>query len=409
MKNKRIPTILGTLLLLVIVFFGVWLSGQTTHTQSKASGDCSPSGVQTANLTNKSVDISFITTDSCQSSLSINDKTIQNFSQSSTVHYFRVDNLSASTNYQFKAIVGGQEYREESFTFETAPMPSNNTSTANLAWGKILEGTNKASVGSIVYLSIPGAYPLSALTDRNGQWHISMSNSFTEDKSSLFTPATTGSEDIVVYSPDGQITQVENDLQFNDPVPDVYLGQGFQNSIVIPTDIPPELPQPTSFSVGLGSLLTIKYPTEGESITALRPDIFGTSKNNTVINFSLDSAISGTVTSKADGSWNWSPSVNLSLGNHTLVATAGNDTVQRKFSIISPVDSTSPLSFSATPSATVVPIATPTTVIPTVRTGKVSTKSGIPVTGNTSPLYLLLLSSLLTVSFSLYFFNKDEK
>lgn len=326
MKNKRIPTILGTILLLIVLFLGVWLSLRKTNTNSQATDDCTPVGVQTTNLTNKSVDISFLTTSSCSSILNINNQTIPNFKTKTTTHYYRIDGLSSSTQYQYKLIIDGQELSLSDYTFKTAPLPSGNLSTANLAWGKVKLATGQASSDTIVYLNIGGAWPLSALTDSNGQWHVSMSNSFTEDKNSLFTPATAGPEDILVYSTDGQLTQVENDLSKNDPVPDIIVGQGFA----------PQL--------GTGPEATI-VPTK---IITPTPVIIDT---------------------------------NLPA-------------------------------FSASPSATIIPVASPTLLpspVPTIRTGKVSTKSGVPVTGNTNPLYFLLLSSLLTVSFSLYFFNKDEK
>lgn len=415
MKNHRIPTILGTLLLLVVLATGVWLSLQTTNTQSGASGDCSPSGIQVTNLTNKSADISFTTSATCASSLNVDSQTIQNFKSSSTTHYFRVNNLSASTQYQYFIISNGQEHRQVSYVFKTAPLPSGSLPTANLAWGKVVLASGSPSPNSIVYLNISGALPLSALTDSNGQWHILLSNSFTEDKTSLFTPPTTGVEDIYVYSPDGQLTQLENNIASNDPVPNIIVGQGQSNlgQGPISTQVPAKAVA-TSTPIIISTKLKISSPAEGESITALKPDIFGTGKGNSTVNLGVDTATTGTTVSKTDGTWNWSPTANLSLGKHILTVTLGNEILQRNFTIITPSSSTSPLSFSSTPSATVAPVLTSTptsmpTTIPTIRTSKPSTKSGVPVTGTTSPLYFLLLSSLLAGSFSLYFFYKDEK
>lgn len=417
MKNPKIPTIVGTILLLIILYFGVWLSTRVTNTGSKASGDCNPTSLQVTNLTNKSVDISFLTSASCASTLNINSKTIANFKSKSTTHYFRVDGLSASTQYQYSFVIDGNSLSKSEYSFKTAPLPSGNLSTANLAWGKIKLASGQPSVDTIIYLNIAGAWPLSALTDSNGQWHISMSNSFADDKNSLFIPPANGSEDIIIYSTDGQLTQVENSLAKNDPVPDIIIGVGFDTSnfgtgpgtSITPTIV---VATPTSFSVGIGGLLSIDSPKEGESITALKPDIFGSGKSNSVVNLSIDSDIVGKTTSKTDGTWHWSPDKNLSLGKHILTVTLGTELLQRNFTIVTPNSSTSPLSFSATPSATIVPTFSPTiipTLVPTVRTSKPSTKTGIPVTGNTSPLYLLLLSSLFTLSFSLYFFNRNEK
>ncbi len=406
MKNKRIPSILGTILLLFILFAGVWLTLRRTNTVSKASGDCTPTGVQVTNLTNKSADISFLTSATCSTSLTINGKTIPNFGDKLTTHYYRIDNLQASTLYQYYIIANGQQHQQPSFNFKTAPQVSTQTSTANLAWGKVVLASNKPSPNTIIYLNISGAWPLSALTDSDGQWHILLSNSFTQDKSAPFIPPTGGTEDILIYTPDGQLTQVENSLSKNDPVPNIIVGQGFTPQLGTGPGV--TIPVSTSTPIILNSKLSITSPSEGESITSLRPDIFGVGKNNSPVNLSIDTDIIGKTTSKNDGSWNWSPDKNLSLGKHILTVTLGSELLQRNFTIIITTNATSPLSFSATPSATIVPTILPST-IPTVRTSKPSTKSGVPVTGNAFPFYLLILSSLFTLSFSLYFFNKDEK
>lgn len=411
MKNKRIPTILGVILLLFVLFAGVWLTFRPTNTISKASGTCSPTGVQVTNLTNISADISFITTSACSTSVILNGKTVSNYKNKSITHYFRIDNLLASNQYQYYIISDGTEYRQPSFNFKTAPQNTIKTSSANLAWGKVLLSSGKASTDSIVYVNIPGAWPLSALTDINGLWYISLNNSFTDDKLSPFVSPLNGTEDILVYSSDSTLTQVENNLSKNDPVPNIIVGKGFDSNLgtgPVSTVVPTKILTPTPIIIN--TKLSILSPAEGESITALKPDIFGSGKNNSIVNLSIDTVITGTTTSKTDGTWNWSPTADLSLGKHLLTVTLGNELLQRNF-IVSKIasNSTSPLSFSSTPSATIVPTILPTT-IPTIRTSKPSTKSGVPVTGNTNPFYYLLLSSLLAICFSLYFFYyKDEK
>jgi hypothetical protein len=417
MKDKRIPTILGTILLLVLLTFGVWLSMQKTNTVSKASGECSPIGLQITNLTDKSADISFFTSALCSTSLIIDGKTVSNYKSKLSIHYFRIDNLLANTQYQYYIISDGQEYKQADFTFKTATKPTSQISPSNLAWGKIIDSANNPSPDTIVYINIAGAWPLSALTDANGQWHISLSNSFTEDKSAPFVPPLTGSEDILVYTSQGQLTQVENDLSKNDPVPDIVIGQGFITELDTGSDPEIIIPintviVPTTGSVGIGGLLSIKSPAEGESITALKPDIFGSGKSNSTVNLSIDTEIVGQTTTKNDGVWHWSPDKNLSLGSHILTVTLGTELLQRNFIVVSPSSSSSALSFTATPSATIVPTTIPTIIptnIPTVRSSKPASSTKIPVTGNSYPLYLLLLSSLFTITFSLYFFNKDEK
>jgi hypothetical protein len=41
-KEKRIPTIIGLILLLITLYFGINLVNQRTNTSSRASGSCEP-------------------------------------------------------------------------------------------------------------------------------------------------------------------------------------------------------------------------------------------------------------------------------------------------------------------------------------------------------------------------------
>ena len=77
-KEKKIPTILGLVILIGGVFVGVFLTNKNTNFISKASGDCSPINPQITNITNNSVSVSFLTESSCLSSLVINNQTIEN-------------------------------------------------------------------------------------------------------------------------------------------------------------------------------------------------------------------------------------------------------------------------------------------------------------------------------------------
>jgi hypothetical protein len=421
MREKHFPSIFGLILLLVILFFGIKLSLQKTSLFSKASGNCLPEGVQVTNLTHHSLDLSFITSSPCLSILQIDNRYFENFQGSSLTHYFRVDNLQPKSDYQYSISSGGQNYQLSEYKVKTASKPALEASTSNLAWGKIIKADSSPSPNTILYLTISGALPLSAITDQNGQWHISLANSFTDSKDSWFSPPDSAPEDLIVYPPEGTLTQISHTTSQNDPVPDIIIGQNYLSN-----------PSPS----GLGSLksdslspssnikLEINNPTESENIHTLRPDIFGVGPANSQLVIKLESSpvFEDSVITSTDGSWNWSPPQNLTPGPHTLSVSYQDaagliKTIQRSF-IVEAASGDEILSFSATPSATIritptsVPTPVPTiipTTIPTIRTSKPSTKSGVPVTGSSLPGLILVLSSIFALGISLYFYRRDEK
>jgi zona occludens toxin (predicted ATPase) len=145
-KEKKIPTILGLLFLVISVIAGVYLSSGKVTFRSKASGDCKPVNVQATNITHNSFAISFVTSAECISSLSIDDLVIMNFIQSSKIHYFPVDNLQESTEYHYSIVSGGETYDEASFIIQTAKKPNGVAPVSDIAWGKVYNSDN--TVGS---------------------------------------------------------------------------------------------------------------------------------------------------------------------------------------------------------------------------------------------------------------------
>jgi len=105
-KEKTFPTIIGIIVLIIGIAAGVILSDRSTNGfGSKASSDCTPINPQVTNVTNTTLDISFVTSAECLSSLQIDNRIITDirFSSSeknpvpSKIHYFQVLNLKEDT------------------------------------------------------------------------------------------------------------------------------------------------------------------------------------------------------------------------------------------------------------------------------------------------------------------------
>ncbi len=417
MKNKTIPTILGTFFLVAILVVGVILSTKRTSLDSSASSSCEVINPQTTNLTHFSFDLSFTTSgDNCSPTLSVNNKIYEDLSKIGTTHYFRVSGLQPKADYEYKIISGGKSYASLLYRTTTASRPSGDTPSSNLAWGKVLDSNLKPVANALLYLSLPGAQPLSALTNSQGQWNIPLSNTFNDSKNAWFTPQGIQTETIVVYSPDNQVISIENKTDNNDPVPDIIFGSDIYQADASPqTKIPPSnnLNQPLV-------TFTVTNPKEGETIYTPKPDIFGTGQAGSIFNIKINTQESN-VTVLADNTWHWSPLENLNNGPHTIVLDYQGTNITRNFVVAA--GNQSNLSFTATPSATLIPTKTsspsptiyitptqipPTsTPIPTIRTAKISTTSSLIKSGTFFPTFLLITIASLLFGVSFYYYRED--
>lgn len=414
MKEKKLPTILGLILLILILVAGVYLSLKPTTLSSDASVSCEPTNPQITNLTYSSFDFSFTTSKSCTATFSLNNKIYQDSSAAPNTHYFKITNLSPQTQYQFSLISGGATYARPEFRLTTAIKPTSSIPASNLAWGKILTASGTPVSGAIVYLTLPGSQPLSAFSNKDGHWNISLAVSFNESKTNWFSPTATDSEDIIVYSPDGQLTQLSNSVSNNDPVPDIIVGQNNFSSLSTNSS---SGQIPTQTTLSNSTSISITSPTEAETITSLRPDIFGNGPSGQSLQLNLDGN-SASVTPSANNIWHWSPSTDLSSGSHYLSLTYQGKTVSRSFSV---QKDNNILSFSATPSATIItPSPKPTTLVlsptptikssptstPVISTPRPSTSSTLYQTGTTFPTYFLVLSAIIIFGVSLFYYRR---
>lgn len=445
LKEKRIPTILGLFLLLGSLFAGTFLTSQEKIFVSKASVSCQPKNPQITNLTDTSAVVFFTTESSCLSTLSINNNIFENQAviangQKSKLHYFDIVNLDPAFDYVFSPIVDGEKYTNPAYAFKTALVSSSSIPSSNLAWGRVFNSEFKAAQKAVVFVNIPGAFPLSALVTSSGNWSISLANSFNDSKTNRFSPSPNINEEIIVIDQDNNITQITGNTSNNDPTPDIILGQNQFSPITIVYDTKTD----TGYLPSIDPLpatkeLEILNPKDNDTLSTQKPDFFGTGPVDSVVKIEVHSPTlhSGEVVVSKDGSWNWSPPSDLEPGEHTITATTIVDGVQkiitRKFVVLA-VDN--PLSYTASPSATtptppksstptttpkvittptpsppltttptvtITPTATPTAII---KSTTPSTSSGVPTTGTSIPTVILLLTSSSLIFFSFYFLNK---
>ena len=382
-KEKRFSTILGLIFLLVCIAIGLYLTGSVKIFNSKASGDCHPDNPQVTNITNTSADISFITSAACSVTVSINGQIFDDIklTSPSRIHYFQIKNLKNTTTYNFSLISNNETYSDNNFTFKTGSIPKSSLPTSNLAWGRVLNSDAQTAANAIVYLNIPGASPLSSLVTTDGNWSISLANSFNEAKEDWFLPSNTATdEDIVVISDDGVTTQVTNNTAVNNPVPDIIIGQDSFSSPKINTN--PVGNFGNQSPVAIQEKLDILNPQTNETLNVARPDFFGTAPINSKVIIEIHSSqtTNGESSTNADGLWHWSPDSDLTPGEHTITvkvqdtATGLWTTISRSFTVLASNGGPAyEASSSATTSPTSIPTSTPTKIITPFPTATITT------------------------------------
>ena len=414
-QPKRIPTIFGLLLLLLAVFGGVILTSQKSSFGSKAGGSCEPINSQVTNITYKSASISFTTNIECQASININNQLVKNDS-SAKIHYFEINSLKENSDYIFSIISGGKTYSSSSYQISTAQKPSVEATSSNLAWGKVFNSNGSPAEKVIIYLNIPGASPLSALTTTSGNWNIPLSTSFNENKTNWFTPPVNIEENLYVVAQDQSVTQIVNNTSSNNPVSDITIGKNNFNSPQIETTNVGSLPE-TGQPIDNDKKLNISNPSQNETLSTKKPQFFGSAPSNSEITIEVHSPelIAGQTVSDEDGTWEWSVPKDLTPGEHSITVTAKNkttgliETITRKFIVLAAEGETSFTASSSaiTPSPTIAPTNTPTPTTAIVRVENPDTSSGVPTTGAVFPTLLVIISAIVCFSVAFIFYTKN--
>ncbi len=263
-------------------------------------------------------------------------RTIENTKGKGKIHYFEINSLEESKVYTFSIISDGKNYSSDNYNFKTAQKPTSQIPDSNLAWGRIYKSDQTLADNAIVYFSVPGASPLSALVTSSGDWNIALATSFNESLTNYFSSPTNTEESIVVVDDNQTQTQVVGNTDHNNPVPDIILGQ---NNFSAPSPVI-ELPQANlldkNYDLSEDTSLTISNPQNDEIVSTKRPDFFGTAQpgGNLKIEVHSSTVINDDVAVDDDGSWNWSPSQDLAPGEHTITVTDEDDNVVTKKFIV---------------------------------------------------------------------------
>lgn len=353
-------------------------------------------------------------------------------------HHVTVKGLQPGTKYAFRVASGSSKAL---FDNQGSPYPVSTGATltttppAETAYGTVMQASSLPAEGSLVYLSIPGAAPMSTLVTTSGNWTIPLSIARSTDLSSYvkYDPSATVLT-IDVVGGKGQSSQVLVTTENASPVPKIVLGQNQDlrtTTAKAPEEPSPSLepsvtPTPSSGSGNLAevpqtpgqfnveplddnefvdntdlAVLLLNPAKEGETIATERPEFRGTGPKNTVLAITVESpkVYSDNVSIDDEGTWSWTPPADLTPGEHTVTIAYLDEmgeekTISRTFL----VDNSGLPAFESTPSASVKPSPSPSlnasssgSVSASPRVGMPSTTSGVPVSGLLGPTWLTVL------------------
>ncbi len=390
-NNKKIPTLIGVIVLVFGLAGGVVLVNKDTIFKLGASPDTTPKDVRITNITDGSFTVNWVTDKQTTglvkwgetSNLGQTVTPEGGAAKTSLTHSATVRNLTKNKAYYFTINSGGTDVTNNGIPWNTTTAPSISADVSHVS-GTILLPTGLPASDAIVYIDAPGMTEQSTITSSSGNWILALPVAESE-KDTLLTifvqAGTTGVATAQVY------------LGSANPVPSITLGKTYdfrtstqttttndpQSSVILPnsnttTETKSRFDLNTSATpLPASSTVTVKSIDNGETIYTTTPEFFGDGPKNTSITVTVHSStpITQNVTVASDGSWKWSPPTNLEEGSHTLTITWKNaqgvlQTITKTFTIVANAQEPA---FVSTPSGTLAPTAKPTakpTVAPTI-------------------------------------------
>jgi len=452
MKSRKIPTILGILVLVIGIAAGVFLVQSQQIFRLRASPEINPKNIRFTNITDSSFTVSWTTDKETQGFIiwgersSSLDKTARPLKDyPNNTHSVDLNGLAASTSYFFYINSDGKQFENNGIPWEVKtgpviPVPPKSI----IISGSVLTSSGTPAKDALVYASVGGSSTLSVLTTEKGEWVLPISSARTQNLNSYMTIDESSSlVDITVHAGSLGVSSAHIYIQSARPSPDIILGQvhDFKNvppneKITVPEasiGLPEDATISSRFQITgepyeVKDVVSIDSIEEGEVILTDMPEFFGEGPPGAEIIITIESdPVTGEAIVDNSGRWSWSVPSNLQEGIHKITISWRNSegvlqTITRTFivqaqegpafvSTPSATPTSTPMPtptvfvptptvtgvISPTPSPTGVISPTPTvtpTMIPTPVPTRVSTEPGLPEAGVSVPTILLGLASL---------------
>ncbi|MFH1863882.1 MAG: fibronectin type III domain-containing protein [bacterium] len=436
MKKKKIPTIMGMLILIVSLALGVSLVSYKQVFRIGASGELSPKDVRISNISDSSVTVSWITDKATTGVVkygsgesSANSIAKEETGAESLTHMSKLTGLKTDTTYFFEIVSGGKNFDNNGVLWQIRTAPSIPDPKRNIIIsGNILTPTGNPAKNAIVYISVSGSL-LSTLTSQNGSWLIPISYARTVNLSSYvdIDPSATLLE-ITAQAGQSEIATAQIYPQSANPTPAMILGQVYDFKNIPPSEtsnlpgssleapegkdrqsgfnIPDRIGTPSSQSVTLESI------DDGEIITTTTPEFFGQGPANTNLTITVESdpVTTDGIQIPQSGEWKWTPPQGLSEGFHKITLTWKDaQGITRSLVRSFVIKASEGPAYEATPSATLraSPSATPK-VSPTASASASpsATPFSAPDAGVLTPTLILSIMGMGVLVFSIFIWKQ---
>lgn len=335
--DKKIPTLLG----LIFIIFGIGLTSFLVNKGVIFTGQAGPSqvpdSIKITNVSDTSFTVSYTTEDNVFGSVNYGPNPAfgqtafddrDSISKSVTphkLHSISVNNLEPQTTYYFSITSAENKYLNngEPFSVKTAPSIESSPSAQRPMSGKVLLPNGSPPKEAIIYLSADGGQTISSFIRSDGTYLLplnSMRNS-AMDAYFEFNENTTLKMTVTGDSLTSNILLSVNQIN---PVPTITLSNNYD--FYSGEDIASESAAPISstfpdFEIDTSEIFnpTIESPSQDEAFTDSQPNFEGKALPNETVEITIESdPITATITSDANGNWQFRPSTPLSSGNHTI-------------------------------------------------------------------------------------------
>jgi hypothetical protein len=450
-KKNKIPTVIGVIFLLAVVFGGVFLLKKAQIFKSKAGETAAPKDIRVANLTDTSATISWVTSSISAGFISWGKEensldNIENegdLNQKFFTHSITLSGLSENTQYFYKINSEGEDFDNGGipWQFLTGKALGQNQAPIPIS-GSVISTSGQPAKRALVYATVNG-YVLSTLTSDSGNFVLQLGGIRTSDLSRY---AEVNVEqtlvNISVQAEGGETASAQVFPRSANPIPPLVLGQvkdyrglqpineGQNPSVSVNLPVGEE---ESKFNISTPSAapkqttVILESLDEGEVVTSTTPQFFGKGPAGTTVTVTVNSEapVSGTAKIGGNGSWSWTPPENLDPGAHSVTiswidATGITRSLTRSFI----VQAGELPAFVATPSATPTttpgptttprPSATPTPIpsatpriTPTIRPTSTPAPE-VPVTGDLTPTLLFSIMGVMILVFSFSVWKMSE-
>lgn len=446
--NRRIPTVLGILLIVIGISITTFLVKTGTLLNINANPTSEPTEVRISNITDTSFTVSYTTNASVVGSLSygkdtnlgqtaLDEKDQQNVS-SHKIHSITVRSLSPQTSYLFTIVSASQTYLNEGHPFNvvTGVTIASPPPTQNPVNGKVIIPSGEAPTESIVYLTLDNSQVISTPVKPDGSYILPLNSLRTNDLSSYYTISDSSRLKILAIG-DSLKSNVLLTASEISPVPVITLSKDFDfttssSPVATSSGTISSFPSFTSTeSATQNATPQILTPKTDQGFSDQQPTFKGTAAPNQTVQIIIHSqdSINTKITTDSGGRWSYRPTTPLSPGTHTITIIAKDAsgilrTINQSFVVYAagqqinpgvPSGSPTPIPPTSTPlspTITVTKSPTPTVTVTvsitstpseTLILSPIPTNKPLPPTGNSSIFIVGVIGAVLTLVGGLLF------